>query len=104
MVADQNKEKSMPEIDETWWESVLAEEERYTSHNTKQINIDTPVSAEDGKSSTNWEEVRELYHQDRIVEEELAVQKYPEGPEDAGYERHSHPHAVHHIHVQGSVP
>jgi len=68
MVADQNKEKLMPEIDETWWESVLAEEERYTARNTILENIDVPTNSEDTKQSPNWEEVRELYHQDRIVD------------------------------------
>lgn len=77
MVANNEKEKYIPEVDETWWESVLAEEERYSARDTKSVNIDSTTDSEDKKQSPNWTEVRDLYHQDRIVE--LQVTGYNRG-------------------------
>lgn len=67
MVADWNSEKPMPGNDESWWDSLLAEEERYVASPSKQANVDVPPKAEEAKQSLDWTEVRDLYHQDRIV-------------------------------------
>ena len=77
MVAYRKIEKSMPEIDESWWDSVLAEEERYASPIVKQTRLEEPVKSEEVKQDPDWNEVRDLYHQDRIVE--LQVTGYNRG-------------------------
>jgi len=77
MVTHRRNENAMPVVDESWWDSVLAEEERYTLPVTKPTNMEEPVKDEAGKPSPNWMEVRELYHQDRIVE--LKVTGYNRG-------------------------
>jgi small subunit ribosomal protein S1 len=77
MVAYRKIEKSMPEVDESWWDSVLAEEERYASQIVKQTRLEEPVKSEDLKQDPDWNEVRDLYHQDRIVE--LQVTGYNRG-------------------------
>jgi small subunit ribosomal protein S1 len=68
MVAYQKNEKQMPEVDDSWWDSVLAEEERYVAPVIKRTKVDLPAKVGDKEQSTNWNEVRNLYHQDRIVE------------------------------------
>jgi len=77
MVAYRKIEKSMPEVDESWWDSVLAEEERYAAPIAKQARFEEPVKSEETKQDTDWNEVRDLYHQDRIVE--LQVTGYNRG-------------------------
>ncbi len=77
MVAYRKVEKTMPEVDESWWDSVLAEEERYATTIAKQARLDEPVKSEDTKQDPDWNEVRDLYHQDRIVE--LQVTGYNRG-------------------------
>jgi small subunit ribosomal protein S1 len=77
MVAYRKVEKSMPEVDESWWDSVLAEEERYAAPIAKQARSEEPVKGEDAKQDPDWNEVRDLYHQDRIVE--LQVTGYNRG-------------------------
>jgi small subunit ribosomal protein S1 len=77
MVAYRKNEESMPEIDESWWESVLAEEERFVTPNVKQVKVEAPAKVEEQKQSPDWNEVRDLYHQDRIVE--LFVTGYNRG-------------------------
>ena len=75
MVAE--KKQAMPEIDEGWWESVLAEEERYISSPQKQPKNHSLAKHDVPKSNPDWQEVRELYHKDRIVE--LKVTGYNRG-------------------------
>jgi small subunit ribosomal protein S1 len=77
MVAYRKIEKSMPEVDESWWDSVLAEEERYAAPIVKQTHSEEAVKSEDVKQDPDWNEVRDLYHQDRIVE--LQVTGYNRG-------------------------
>jgi small subunit ribosomal protein S1 len=77
MVAYQKKEKQMPEIDDGWWDSVLAEEERYVAPIIKKAKVDAPAKLEAPEQSPNWSEVRNLYHQDHIVE--LQVTGYNRG-------------------------
>lgn len=67
MVADRNNEKPMPGNDESWWDSVLAEEERYVALLSKQTNVGVPAKAEETIQSPDWAKVRDLYHQDHIV-------------------------------------
>ena len=71
MVAYQKREEEMPELDESWWDSVLAEEERYVVSVSKRAKVETPVKSEETKPNPDWKEVRELYHQDRIVDLEV---------------------------------
>ena len=77
MVAYRKEEGPMPEIDESWWDSVLAEEERYVAPIVKQAKADGPAKIEESKQSPDWNEVRALYHQDRIVD--LQVTGYNRG-------------------------
>ena len=71
MVAYRKQEKPMPEIDDGWWDSVLAEEERYVAPVIKQTNVGSSVRVDDPKPSPDWNEVRDLYHEDRIVNLEV---------------------------------
>jgi small subunit ribosomal protein S1 len=77
MVAYRKNEESMPKVDESWWESVLTEEERYVTPAARQVKAETPAKVEEPKQSPDWNEVRDLYHQDRIVE--LLVTGYNRG-------------------------
>lgn len=77
MVAYRKFEKSMPEVDDSWWESVLAEEERYSSLPAKQVKVEESAKNDSLKKDPDWNEVRELYHQDRIVD--LQVTGYNRG-------------------------
>jgi small subunit ribosomal protein S1 len=77
MVAYRKKEKQMPEIDDGWWDSVLAEEERYVTPVIKKAKADEPAKSEEAEHSPDWTEVRKLYHQDHIVE--LQVTGYNRG-------------------------
>jgi len=76
MVAYRKNEKPMsevPEVDESWWDSVLAEEERYSTPVARQkpSKVEELEKAESKKQDPDWNEVRELYHQDRIVDLEV---------------------------------
>jgi small subunit ribosomal protein S1 len=77
MVTYRKSEGKMPEIDESWWESVLAEEERYVAPASKQSKVEAPAKVEEPKQNPDWGEVRDLYHQDRIVD--LQVTGYNRG-------------------------
>ena len=77
MVAYRKSEEKMPEVDDSWWESVLAEEERYVAPAVKQAKVNVPAKVEEAKQNPDWGEVRDLYHQDRIVD--LQVTGYNRG-------------------------
>ena len=77
MVAYRKKEEAIPEIDEGWWDSVLAEEERYVAPPIKREKVDIPAKVEEPKLNPDWNEVRDLYHEDRIVD--LLVTGYNRG-------------------------
>ena len=77
MVAYKKIEKQMSEVDEGWWESVLAEEERHSLSVDKQARVEESVKSEGAKQDPDWNGVRELYHQDRIVD--LLVTGYNRG-------------------------
>jgi small subunit ribosomal protein S1 len=68
MVANQEKDHSTPTMDESWWDSVLAEEERYIASIPKTSKVSQSSTMEDLKPGPDWNEVRELYHRDHIVE------------------------------------
>ena len=71
MVTYRKEEKQMPEIDDGWWDSVLAEEERYVASGGRQTKMNVPAKVEEAKLNPDWKEVRDLYHQDRIVDLEV---------------------------------
>lgn len=77
MVSYRKTEESMPDVDDSWWESVLAEEDRYSAPVTKQAIAEAPAKGDKAKQRPDWNEVRDLYHQDRIVE--LDVTGYNRG-------------------------
>ena len=77
MVAYRKNEKTMPEIDDGWWDSVLAEEERYVAPANRRAKVGVPAKIDEEKQSPDWNEVRDLYHQDRIVN--LTVTGYNRG-------------------------
>lgn len=64
----------MPVVDEGWWESVLADEQKYTSPHLKPVtpNPVEPVPAGDGSEarleSVDWDSVKQFYRNDRIIE------------------------------------
>jgi small subunit ribosomal protein S1 len=69
-------ESPMPNIDEGWWESVLAEERQHTSPRPAQ-GLVKPRSVPSVKTEslpaveanpTNWDAVQELYANDRIIQ------------------------------------
>jgi small subunit ribosomal protein S1 len=67
------QENSMPTLDESWWESVLAEEARHPAHapSRSQAKPDGRGEGrgEDGqKISPNWVQVKDLYQKDQIVD------------------------------------
>lgn len=68
MVTYRNEKKQMPEIDDGWWDSVLAEEERYIAPGSRQPKVEAPAKIDEANQSPDWKEVRDLYHQDRIVD------------------------------------
>ena len=78
-----NQENQMPEIDEGWWSSVLAEEGRNSTHpqprpagNRSEVRSESkPVNGKseaadptDKKSAVNWDQVKEMYMHDQIVD------------------------------------
>jgi small subunit ribosomal protein S1 len=68
MGAQKNKfEETIPMIDEDWWDSLLAEDERY---DPPVSQMPKPSSFQDSvkEQKSNWNEVRDLYHQDQIVQ------------------------------------
>ncbi len=78
MVTDRHYEKDMPVVDESWWDSVLAEEERYVPPSLPKITpLEEPGRNEPSQPGPDWNRVRELYHQDRIVH--LTVTGYNRG-------------------------
>lgn len=69
-------ENAMPIIDEGWWESVLAEERQYSPPRPSQAAT-KPKVVSDAKTEpvpavhaveTDWNAIKELYSNDRIVE------------------------------------
>jgi len=64
----------MPAVDEGWWESVLAEEQRYTPQHPKTM-AHAPAVHERTADVPNekivhvdWDEIRQFYKNDRIIE------------------------------------
>ena len=64
----------MPVVDDGWWESVLADEQKYLSLHSKPI---APVSVEPAPTddvseikseSVDWDSVKQFYRNDRIIE------------------------------------
>src|SRR5512136_2603730 len=68
----QNIESPMPSVDESWWESVLAEEGRRGVHAGPRPQSRAETRG-DGKARDfnrvppNWARVKELYSRDQIV-------------------------------------
>ena len=70
-------ENTMPVTDEGWWESVLAEERRYSSQGTRiqpgTQNISPPVPKKEESTQSavavnvDWERVKDLYRDDHIL-------------------------------------
>lgn len=69
----QENESPMPIVDDSWWESVLAEEARHPTHTparsqTKAEPRGEGKSDETPKISPNWTQVKDLYQRDQIVD------------------------------------
>jgi small subunit ribosomal protein S1 len=70
-----NQESPMPVIDEGWWSSVLAEENRSAGHpplrsvggSRPDDQEEAKVAASEKKSITNWIQVKDLYLRDEII-------------------------------------
>jgi small subunit ribosomal protein S1 len=72
---DRKKNQSeMPGTDEGWWESVLAEEQQYSSPRPQTVVRSKPVAYEKKPLSpapaqqADWDLVKQLYAEDRILE------------------------------------
>lgn len=75
-----NKRKylsAIPETDEGWWASVLAEEEQHSTARPPSLAVkspnrlevaETPPSSASRFSQVNWDEARKLYAEDGIIE------------------------------------
>lgn len=68
-------ENAIPEIDEGWWESVLAEENRYSGPSSLrlpagrlEVRNEAKESAQEKTASVDWVQARELYLSDQVVE------------------------------------
>lgn len=57
-------ELAVPELDEGWWTSVLADEEAIVS---EQKEVNCRPCAERGVQGVDWDCVRQLYQQDEVV-------------------------------------
>src|SRR5512142_3151813 len=69
----QERENIMPELDEGWWESVLAEEARHPTHAPSRSQPRAEPRSdgradEAPKIAPNWTQVKELYQRDQIVD------------------------------------
>src|SRR5512143_1840308 len=69
----QDQVNSAPNIDEGWWESVLAEEARHPAHTPVRSSAKAEArhegkSDEAQKISPNWVQVKDLYQRDQIVD------------------------------------
>lgn len=64
----------MPVLDEGWWESVLADEKKYSTAHMRVVppildEPEKPNPASDSRSLTvDWDSVRQFYKNDRILE------------------------------------
>lgn len=76
---NQDKKKyqnAMPQTDESWWESVLAEEQQYASPRPQVVvSKPKPVAVHEEKAASSpvvqqadWDTVKRLYAEDRIIE------------------------------------
>jgi small subunit ribosomal protein S1 len=74
--AKRKYDNSMPSTDEGWWESVLAEERLHAPVRSPQVTTARPKPAVQEKvepqqeavpNPTNWDVVKELYSNDRII-------------------------------------
>ncbi|MBI5965445.1 MAG: 30S ribosomal protein S1 [Chloroflexi bacterium] len=70
-----DKENPMPIIDEGWWSSVLAEEGRSSAHppvrgagSKPEVREEAKVTAVDKKPAPNWNQVKDLYMRDEIID------------------------------------
>ncbi len=67
------QDNAMPIVDESWWESVLAEEARHPTHSpsrsqAKQEPRSEGKAEEAQKIAPNWVQVKDLYQKDQIVD------------------------------------
>ena len=70
-----NYENSLPEVDEGWWASVLAEDNRASGTGLGRLEeIKSPSGSEAKQSSSekkiteNWTQVKDLYMRDQIID------------------------------------
>ena len=61
------KDSSMPELDDNWWASVLADEERHQAASAPRP-ASRPVDAARPAASPDWGRAKTLYQSDEIVE------------------------------------
>jgi len=65
----------MPEVDDGWWESVLADEQKYTIPQHAKSVLQAPVEqaqvagvSEADSDPVDWDSVKQFYKNDRIIE------------------------------------
>ena len=66
----QKYEREIPVVDEGWWASVLAEESRYTAHAKVEVEKEassTTVTDTATQETVNWNQIKDIYMNDRIV-------------------------------------
>lgn len=73
----QEIENPMPTVDDSWWESVLAEEARHPTHTSARPSARAETRAEGKggeaqKITPDWAMVKDLYQRDQIVDLKVA--------------------------------
>jgi small subunit ribosomal protein S1 len=79
MVTKQSNNSKPPEIDESWWTALLAEEEKYNPTGSKEITKQDEYPEQAGKyprkavktSEIDWEMVRNLFESDQVITLEI---------------------------------
>jgi len=69
-------QSEIPEVDENWWEAVLADEIKHVSyHQQPRVDVGYPRNTQDHAEKKtapiDWEVVRQYYKADRIIEIEV---------------------------------
>jgi small subunit ribosomal protein S1 len=68
-------ENPMPAVDEGWWDSVLAEESRYSAPpparsvgSKSEVREEAKSQPAEKKPTANWDQVKDLYMRDQIID------------------------------------
>jgi small subunit ribosomal protein S1 len=72
-------QNEMPQTDEGWWQSVLAEEQQYANPRPQPVGAKQKLNAADEKTENtpavqqaDWDLIKRLYAEDRIIEMQVS--------------------------------